>query len=166
MSATIHYGYASYEEKPWHNAEKAKKVGRTWQGPASSFDLVSDINGQYDFAMTDVCYLISGIVKISVALVLYRLDPRRLIRFTLIADIIICSTWTIVCTFVLSLGCMDLSPYTLNKAVCQNTNYSQEAFYVIFDLFHVLLPVVILWNIQISRAQKWSIVCLFGVGLL
>lgn len=116
--------------------------------------------------MTDVCYIISGIVKISVALVLYRLDPRRLIRLTLIADIIICAMWNIVSTLVLNLGCMNLSPYTLGISVCRNTKYAQEASYIIFDLFHVGLPVVILWRIQISRAQKLSILCLFGVGLL
>lgn len=116
--------------------------------------------------MTDVCYITSGIVKVSVALVLYRLDPRRLIRFTLIVDIIVCSMWTIVSTLVLSLGCMDQSPSAFSKPVCQNTKYAQEASYIIFDLFHVLLPIVILWKVQISRRQKWSIVCLFGVGLL
>ncbi|ROW01203.1 hypothetical protein VSDG_02712 [Cytospora chrysosperma] len=121
---------------------------------------------QYNFAMDDVCFIISGIVKLSVALVLYRLDPRRLIRLTLIADIIICSMWTIVATLVLSLGCTDLSLYTFSNSVCRNTKYSQEASYVIFDLFHVVLPIVILWRVQISRAQKLGIVCLFGVGLL
>ncbi|ROW04459.1 hypothetical protein VMCG_04952 [Cytospora schulzeri] len=133
---------------------------------ALGWDDVALVITYYNIAMLDVCYIISGIVKISVALVLYRLDPRRLIRFTLVADIIICLTWTIVATLVLSLGCTELSAYTFSSSVCRNTKYSQEASYVIFDLFHVLLPIVILWNVQISRAQKWSIVGLFGVGLL
>lgn len=142
---TIHYGHAVYDDRPWHDATKATK---------------------YEFAMNDVCYIISGIVKLSVALVLYRLDPRRFIRLTLIADIIICSMWTIVAILVLNLGCTELSLYTFSNSVCRNTRYSQEASYVIFDLFHVVLPIVILWKVQISRAQKLGIVCLFGVGLL
>lgn len=116
--------------------------------------------------MDDTCYIISGTVKVSVALVLYRLDPRRFVRVTLVADMITCCVWTVVAVLVLSLGCTDISPYSISDSVCRNTRYSQEASYVIFDVFHVLMAVVILWNVQISRFQKLSIVCLFAVGLL
>ncbi|KUI63764.1 hypothetical protein VM1G_10480 [Cytospora mali] len=133
---------------------------------AFGWDDVALVITYYNVAMNDVCYIISGTVKVSVALVLYRLDTRRFIRVTLIADMIICCVWTIVATLVLGLGCLELSLYTFSNSVCQNTNYSQEAFYVIFDFFHVLLPIVILWKVQISKLQKLSIVCLFAVGLL
>lgn len=116
--------------------------------------------------MDDVCYIISGTVKISVALVLYRLDPRRFVRVTLIADILICCIWTIVAVLILSLGCTDISPYSISQSVCRNTRYSQEASYVMFDTLHVLLAVVILWDVQIRKTQKLGIVCLFAVGLL
>lgn len=117
-------------------------------------------------AVGNVCYIISGTVKISVALVLYRLAIHRFIRVILIADMVICCVCTILCTLILGLGCMDLSPYTFRKSTCQNTNYSQESLWVVFDFFHVGLPIVILWDVKISRFQKLSIICLFGVGLL
>lgn len=114
-----------------------------------------------------MCYIISGTVKISVALVLYRLDSRRIIRAILIVDILVCSIWTVVVTLILALGCTGLSPpVPLSESVCKATNYSQEASYVIFDVLHVIIPIVILWNVQLSRTLKWSIVALFSVGLL
>ncbi|KAI3395112.1 hypothetical protein diail_1727, partial [Diaporthe ilicicola] len=120
----------------------------------------------YDFAKYVVCFVISGTVKISVALVLYRLDSRPKVRNIIIIDIITCCIWTIVTTLVLSLGCMRLSPYVINSTVCENTFYSAESSYVIYDVFHVLLPIYILWNVQISKALKVSVVCLFSIGLL
>lgn len=110
--------------------------------------------------------MISGVVKISVALVLYRLDSRPAVRTIIIIDIVTCTIWNLVTTFMLSLGCMKLSPYVINMTVCENTFYSQESSYVIYDIFHVLLPIYILWNVQISKALKVSVVGLFSVGLL
>lgn len=110
--------------------------------------------------------MISWTVKISVALVLYRLDSRPNVKLVIIIDIVTCTVWNIITTLVLSLGCMRQSPYVINNKVCENTFYSQESSYVIYDIFHVLLPIYILWNVQISKALKVSVVCLFSVGLL
>lgn len=110
--------------------------------------------------------MISGTVKISVALVLYRLDSSQKVRTVIIIDIVTCIIWNVVTTLVLSLGCMRQSPYVIDNTVCENMFYSQESSYVIYDVFHVLLPIYILWNVQISRALKFSVVGLFSVGLL
>lgn len=79
---------------------------------------------------------------------------------------IICSLWTIVVTLIIGLGCSSNSPMTLSVNVCQASNYAQEISYVLFDVLHVIIPIVILWNVQISKTMKWNIVALFGVGLL
>ncbi|KAK2596285.1 hypothetical protein N8I77_013181 [Diaporthe amygdali] len=123
---------------------------------------------QYYFAMCVVCFIISGTVKISVALVLYRLDNRPFMRFALILDIVTCSIWTVSTTLLVSLGCMERSPYygIIDKTTCNNTTYSRESLQVIYDVLHVILPIMILWNVQISRGMKCSVVGLFSVELL
>lgn len=132
-----------------------------------SFFFFFFLASQWDAAKADVCYIISGTVKVSVALVLYRLDTRRIIRAILITDIVVCTVWTIVATFILALGCTgDWVPVPMSSSVCQATNYAQEASYVIFNVLHLVIPVAILWNVQLSRTLKWGIVALFGVGLL
>lgn len=115
-----------------------------------------------------MCYVISGVVKISVALVLYRLDTRKAMRHLLIADMIICAIWTVIVTFILGLGCTGVSPPSmrLGASVCEATNYAQEASYVIFNVLHVVIPVFIVWGVQIQGNLKWAVVSLFGVGLL
>lgn len=118
--------------------------------------------------MCVVCFVISGTVKISVALVLYRLDSRPLIRSIIVFDIITCCIWTLFTTLLVSLACMPGSLYlgTLDATTCHNVTYSRESLYILYDVFHIILPVFILWNVQISRGLKLSVIGLFSIGLL
>lgn len=116
--------------------------------------------------MTDTCYIISGVVKISVALVLYRLDQRQSIRITLIADMVFCAVWTVVVTLILGVGCMRNSPLSLSISVCQSTSYAQEASYVFFNVLHLVIPIIIVWGVQIRGNLKWAVILLFSMGLL
>lgn len=115
-----------------------------------------------------VCLVISGTVKISVALVLYRLDTRPLIRAIIIFDITTCCVWTIATTLLDSLFCWPGDPYygAIDAATCSNIAYARESFYIIYDVFHIILPVFILWKVQISRALKLSVIGLFSIGIL
>ncbi|KAJ4388899.1 hypothetical protein N0V93_006360 [Gnomoniopsis smithogilvyi] len=113
-----------------------------------------------------VCYIISGVVKISVALVLYRLDTRLWMHILLIADMIICATWTVVVTLIIGLGCTTHSPYVLSESVCEGANYAQELSYVIFNVLHVIIPVFIVWGVQVRGNLRWAVIALFSVGLL
>lgn len=147
MFETIHYGYVSTDSKPWYSTAKGIL---------------------YNNGMNDICYIISATVKISVALVLYRLVERvySTVRWVLIIDIVACAIFNAATTLILALGCMPGTPYTFSNSVCENTNYAQESSYVIWDMFHVVLPVFILWNIQMGWMIKIGVVGLFSVGLL
>lgn len=118
--------------------------------------------------MDVVCYIISATVKISVALVLYRLfkGVHSTIRWILIIDIVTCATFNTVTTLVLALGCTQDTPYPVNESVCRNTNYAQETSYIIWNVFHVIVPMITLWKVQMSRMVKMGVVGLFAVGLL
>lgn len=84
----------------------------------------------------------------------------------LITDMIICATWTVVVTLIVGLGCTWHSPYTLSESVCQSSNIAQETSYVIFNVLHVIIPVFILWGVQIRGNLKWAVIALFSFGLL
>ncbi|KAF3771102.1 hypothetical protein M406DRAFT_326501 [Cryphonectria parasitica EP155] len=139
-------------------------VGLAWKSMTYEFNSPEFI--KYASAKNDVCYIISGTVKISVALVLYRLDSRLFIRVILITDMIICAIWTTVVTLILGVGCTGNSPLALDASVCEATNYAQEASYVVFNGAHVLIPIIILWGVHIHDNLKWAVVALFSVGLL
>lgn len=119
-------------------------------------------------ATNDLCYIISGTVKISVALVLYRLVERVYsnTRCILIIDIISCAIFNSVTTIILALGCVDGTPYTFKDELCKSVNYAQGASYIIWDVFHTVLPVLILWNIQMSPKLKAGVIGLLAIGLL
>lgn len=141
-------------------------AGRLYVFPGRGRCPVADSLAQYYDNKNYVCYVISGVVKISVALVLYRLDTRLSIRITLIADMVICAMWTCVVTLIIGLGCTSHSPYILSESVCEASNYAQELSYVIFNVLHVIIPVFILWGVKINGNLKWAVIAVFSVGLL
>lgn len=144
----MHYGIIAGDIQPWYDSNKAN-----W----------------WSTVMEVVCFVISGTVKVSVALVIYRLlDYREVLKGIIIGDIVLCLVWTIVSTTVLSLGCTgtSVSPYSFTGDICRNFNYAQEASYLFFDLFHVAFPTALVWNVQINGGQKSSVIILFSLGLL
>ncbi|KAI7779049.1 hypothetical protein LA080_001395 [Diaporthe eres] len=99
---SLHYGLFDSDEKPWYDKPK----------------------GQLNhYGMGVVCLVISGTVKISVALVLYRLDTRPLIRAIIGFDIATCCVWTIATTLVFSLFCWQGDTYygAIDRTTCNNT---------------------------------------------
>lgn len=142
----MHYGIIAFDVQPWYNHEKARL---------------------YTAIACDICFIISGTVKISVALVIYRLlDYRPVLKAIVIADIIICCIWTVVYTLVISLGCTGtrISPYTFDVTTCANVMYAQEATYILFSGFQVVFPAALLWNTNIRKRHKWAVILLFGLG--
>lgn len=116
-----------------------------------------------------VCYIIAGTVKISVALVIYRLlDYRPVLKAIVIADIVICCIWTVLYTLVLGLGCSGehISPYRISLTTCENFTYSQGVSYAVFSVIQVAIPVALFWNTQIRQRHKWAVICLFSLGFL
>lgn len=147
-AVALHYGVAASDSQPWYDPKKAQ----VWTN-----------------IMNDVCMIISGTVKISVALVIYRLlDYRVLLQAVIITDIAICSIFTVVTTIILSLGCTrtSISPYTFKLTTCEKTWYAQESSYVVIVVFHVVFPAALFWNVQIRNGAKFTVMVLFSLGLL
>lgn len=144
---SLHYGRFATAEASWYDETQAST---------------------YYFAMCVVCFIISGTVKISVALVLYRLDQGALIRAVIIGDIILCCIWTLFTTLIVSLACMPGSLYqgAIGTTTCHNITYARESIWIAYDVFHILLPIFILRNVQISRTLKCSVIGLFSLGIL
>lgn len=142
----MHYGAIAVDVQPWHDSTKARF---------------------YTAIICTVCLIISGTVKISVALVIYRLlDYRPVLKAIVIADIVICCIWTVVYTLIISLGCTGtrMSPYKFDPSTCENVMYAEEATYIIFSIFQVIFPAALLWNTQIRTRHKVAVITLFSLG--
>lgn len=87
-------------------------------------------------------------------------------RAILVTDMAVCTIWTVVVTLILGLGCESNSPWDLGESTCEATNYAQEASYVVFNVLHIIIPIVIVWGVKIRGNLKWAVVSLFSVGIL
>lgn len=87
-------------------------------------------------------------------------------RMIIVADIVVCTVWTIVVTVILGIGCTDNSPMRMRLATCGATNYAQEASYVVFNVLHLVIPINMTWGVKVRGGLKWAVIALFSVGLL
>ncbi|KAI0487737.1 hypothetical protein F4859DRAFT_268014 [Xylaria cf. heliscus] len=150
LSALI-YGFGASVPQPWYNPIKAAQS-------MFSFQLV---------------YVVAAyLCKVSVALVLLRIsgtDRKSLIRKVLIASIVIVSIFSVATFLALALQCR---PVTLNwgigKGECvaphviTDIAYAFSAADIASNWLYATLPVVMLWNVQLSLRVKLSVILLLG----
>jgi hypothetical protein len=115
----------------------------------------------------------SGLAKVSVALVLFRLSPNVMFRRILAASMVVVCVWTLVTLLTMVLQCRPLSVRwnggagtCVEAKVIMQTGYSFSAMDIASNWLYALLPVAMLWNVQISRQLKGMVTFLLGLGVL
>ncbi|OCL09617.1 hypothetical protein AOQ84DRAFT_259372, partial [Glonium stellatum] len=109
-------------------------------------------------------------VRVSVLLLYIRIFPvHRLVIFSLF--FIICNV--LFATGILVSACLLCRPfaYNWNRVTIQGHCGNQLAFNIwmgiinlVFDLIIVILPMPIIWKLQMSIAKKVSIILIFSMG--
>ncbi|KAK7754374.1 hypothetical protein SLS62_003667 [Diatrype stigma] len=141
---SMSYGYAAEEESPHYDQREALR---------------------YYFANQLCVYISSGLVKLAVAMVLYRLAASKRLRWALIASMAIVGVWTVVMTLYTSWLCAAKgSSNYAGSDTCRNIGYFRTISNIFIDYFYALLPVYILWNIQMSLKLKLTVLLLLGLG--
>ncbi|KAI1249215.1 hypothetical protein MGN70_008826 [Eutypa lata] len=141
---SMSYGYAAEEDNPHYDAAESKR---------------------YYFANQLCVYISSGLVKLAVALVLYRLAVSKRLRWILLTSMFIVGVWTVVMTLYTSWLCAQKG--TSNYAgsdTCRNIGYFRTISNIFIDYFYALLPIYMLWNIQMSTKLKITVLLLLGLG--
>ncbi|EHK21233.1 uncharacterized protein TRIVIDRAFT_152867 [Trichoderma virens Gv29-8] len=145
------YGYGSTEMLPGYNPILAAEF----------------------FVIAQLLYLIAQLAaKISVALVLYRIATMApLIRKTLIASMAILSIVSVVAIFIFGFQCRPLSvAWGVGTGTClpgstiANVAYAVSAADILFSWLYGLLPIYLLWSVQISMRTKIVVSILLGFG--
>lgn len=122
---------------------------------------------QYYAANQYTLYISSGIIKIAVALVLYRLACGLRSQATLVISIIAVVIWT----FITTLFAMDLcatsgaANYTGTHA-CTGIGYFRMISNVFVDYFFALYPIPMLWNATLSQRMKVIVCSLLSLGIM
>ncbi|KAL6793127.1 hypothetical protein V8C40DRAFT_237865 [Trichoderma camerunense] len=125
------------------------------------------------FVIAQLLYLVAQLAaKISVALVLYRIATMApLIRKILIASMVILSIVSIVSIFIFGFQCRPLSvAWGVGTGTClpgstiANTAYAVSAADILFSWLYGLMPIYLLWSVQISMRTKIVVSVLLGFG--
>jgi hypothetical protein len=143
--ASMYYGYAATDVQPYYNAAKVT---------------------QYYFANQLTIFIDAGIVKIAVALVLYRLATSKRTRWVIIISMVLVAIWTLIMTLFTSWLCVrnGTSSYASSET-CSRVGYFRTSTNIIIDYFYALLPIYLLRGVQMSRRLKTSVIILLGLGV-
>ncbi|KAI1771682.1 integral membrane protein [Hypoxylon cercidicola] len=141
---SMRYGYAAPDEQSYYNKAKAT---------------------QFLFANQLSLYISAGLVKIAVALVLYRIASTKRLRWILIGSMVVVTIWTIVMTLFASWPCAQsgASNWAGSKA-CTQVGYFRTITNIFIDYFYALLPVIMLRKVHMNMRMKVSVMLLLGLG--
>lgn len=98
---------------------------------------------------------------------LLRIVTKKGLRLLLYLSMVVVIAWTIVMTLYASWLCATSgsSNYAGSKT-CMYVGYFRTSTNIIIDYFYALLPVYILWNVQMNLKLKLSALLLLGLGAL
>lgn len=117
----------------------------------------------------------SGFVKISVALLLLRVSVKAVYRYIILCSIFIVAVVTVAIFLAVALQCRPLSlawDPTSATGTCMapiqvtRLGYVLSAVDIYSDCLYALLPIPMLWNVQMTTKAKMSICLVLGVGVM
>ncbi|KAI0469242.1 hypothetical protein F4859DRAFT_137909 [Xylaria cf. heliscus] len=142
----IYYGYAAEEERPWYDAGKLT---------------------QYEYANQTTLYISAGLVKLAVALVLFRIAVVKGIRWLLIGSMVIVGIWTVITVLFASWLCATSDQGRwVGDDTCAQVALFRTISNIFIDYFYALLPIYMLWGCQMKRKLKLLAMFLLGLGIV
>ncbi|KAF3764195.1 hypothetical protein M406DRAFT_71243 [Cryphonectria parasitica EP155] len=144
---SIHYGFAEDVYRPW-------------------FDY--GVMMKFYWANQLMLYISSGLVKIAVALVLYRLACNLKNQAILVISIIVVIIWTFLTTIFSSDVCAETTGATsyAGDQTCTDVGYFRMISNIVIDFFFALYPIPMLWNSTLSQRMKYIVCGLLSLGLI
>ncbi|OTB07370.1 hypothetical protein M426DRAFT_268647 [Hypoxylon sp. CI-4A] len=141
---SMQYGYAAADEQPYYDKTKATR---------------------FLFANQLTLYISAGLVKIAVALVLYRLASTKRLRWVLLGSMGVVTVWTIVMTLFASWPCAQSgSSNWAGSKTCTQVGYFRTITNIFIDYFYALLPIYMLRKVKMGIRLKVSVLLLLGLG--
>ncbi|KAK6854437.1 hypothetical protein PG995_009530 [Apiospora arundinis] len=142
--ASMAYGFAAEEKRQYYSKSRAT---------------------QFYYANQLAIYISSGLVKLAVALVLLRIARTKRMRWLLLSSMVVVALWTIVMTLFSSWLCATKgSSNYAGSATCSSVGYFRTSTNIVIDYFYALLPVYMLWDVQMNLKMKASVLLLLGLG--
>jgi len=114
-------------------------------------------------------------IKLSVAVFLLRLSVRRRYKYTLWASMAVVAIWSTVVFFWGTFQCKPVQAqwdYTIPHLRCVSAEqvvgvaYSVSIMTIITDWLYALLPIPMVWKIEMTRQAKATVLAILGLGIL
>ncbi|KAI1846173.1 hypothetical protein JX265_010551 [Neoarthrinium moseri] len=113
------------------------------------------------------------LVKLSVGFFLLRIAPNKLYRRILQGTMIFLMAYTFMCFMTLMLQCQNIAVLwdSSVKTTCWATkttlglSYANSIVNILTDMFFAVIPIPMLWNVQINSRTKASLICIMGLGV-
>ncbi|KAK8879474.1 hypothetical protein PGQ11_000768, partial [Apiospora arundinis] len=164
--ASMAYGFAAEEKRQYYSKSRATQVSQNQNTNSWWLGLGDEhINDQFYYANQLAIYISSGLVKLAVALVLLRIARTKRMRWLLLSSMVVVALWTIVMTLFSSWLCATKgSSNYAGSATCSSVGYFRTSTNIVIDYFYALLPVYMLWDVQMNLKMKASVLLLLGLG--
>lgn len=114
-------------------------------------------------------------IKLSIAIFLLRLAVARRYRWTLWGSMTIIAIWSAVLFFWDLFQCTPVQAqwdYRIPNSRCVTSDQVVSAAYalsvmtIVTDWLYALLPIPMVWNVEMSKQAKATVVVLLGLGIL
>lgn len=108
-------------------------------------------------------YMLSPtLAKLAILTLYYRIHPGRTIRTLVLAVGACIVVYTVVLVVILTVPC-NIIVYG-NNACFQNSAIAHGFLNVIFDVVLIILPLPVIWNLNMPMRQKLIVGMIFGIG--
>lgn len=139
---------------------------------------VTDLPEGFDFSESlklfyfgeAIYYIVVGTTKIAILFLYLRLAVNKKLRMIIWATMAFVAATVVACTIAGIFQC-DPIAFAWNKSIvggtCFNVTalfYSNAGLNIFQDVFIYVLPMRMLWDIQIPRKQKLALIAIFAVG--
>ncbi|KAH7130877.1 hypothetical protein EDB81DRAFT_905479 [Dactylonectria macrodidyma] len=113
-------------------------------------------------------------VKLSVGSSLLRIASTKFYKYLILSIMVFTAVYTVACVFTLILQCSDIRALwdPMVKATCwsqqvlQGLSYTNAAFNILTDLlFAVIIPIPMLWNLNVRFRTRISLIGILGLGI-
>lgn len=126
-------------------------------------------SSQEYFSASILMILAYGLAKVSVILFFMSINAKRPLKIGSFVAIGVIAAWTVSSLFVLGFRCGTSSPWLKddNKCLAEFSVFlGIDVGNIITDIMLVVLPTIMMWDLQIAFSMKVQVIALFATRLL
>ncbi|KAL2114554.1 hypothetical protein VUR80DRAFT_4537 [Thermomyces stellatus] len=126
-------------------------------------------------ALATATYVIDMMfIKLSIGIFLLRLAIQKTYRYILWASLVIVAIWSVVLFFWNMFQCKPVEAqwdYTLEDSSCVPIQevvaaaYSLSVMCILSDWLYALIPIPMLWNVEMTKQTKITVIIILGLGI-